>query len=182
MIKGARLSDDHKYRYSLWRIWDESKAKLYWIMLNPSTANAEQDDATIRVCMGRARHMDYGGIVVYNLFNYRTVDPEILKLAADPVGPQAEGHLGLLAAEYDADNDMVIAAWGIHGTISDLNGEPRWRVVVRSICTEEGIPLYRLRLTQNGMPCHPLRVPYSVEPTLWADPDEEDMTLNSKED
>ena len=47
-FSGAEISDCGKYRWKLWRIWDDSKPKILWIMHNPSTADAEKDDPTIR--------------------------------------------------------------------------------------------------------------------------------------
>jgi len=48
MKKDAKLSDDKLYRYQLSRIWDEDKPTVLFIMLNPSTADADVDDPTIR--------------------------------------------------------------------------------------------------------------------------------------
>ena len=59
-------------------------------MLNPSTADGETDDATIRVCRGRALRMGYGGIIVVNLFAYRATSPDNMECAADPFGPDNE--------------------------------------------------------------------------------------------
>jgi hypothetical protein len=40
----ALFSDDRLYRYQLWRGWDESRAPVMFIGLNPSTADALDDD------------------------------------------------------------------------------------------------------------------------------------------
>src|SRR5690349_21188818 len=81
------------YRYRLDRWWDRALPPLIYIMLNPSTADAERDDATIRVCMGRAKNEGCGGIVVVNLFAYRATKPEDMKRAADPVGPNNDWYI-----------------------------------------------------------------------------------------
>ena len=47
---GATISTCEKYRYQLWRKWDEGKKCLVFIMLNPSTADAENNDPTITRC------------------------------------------------------------------------------------------------------------------------------------
>lgn len=50
-IGNATMSADGLYRYVLWRQWAEGPRNATFIMLNPSTANATEDDATIRRCM-----------------------------------------------------------------------------------------------------------------------------------
>ena len=75
MMKGAVISDCKRYRYRLWRIWNGSQSRLVFVMLNPSTADGEQDDPTIRKCVGFAERLGYGGIEVVNLFAWRATDP-----------------------------------------------------------------------------------------------------------
>jgi hypothetical protein len=63
------------YRYELRRVWDAQLGLACWVMLNPSTADANEDDPTIRRCVNFARTWGYGGIVVRNLFALRATDP-----------------------------------------------------------------------------------------------------------
>lgn len=163
--RGAEVSDCGLYRYVLWRRWDKSKPRLIWIMLNPSVADAEIDDPTIRVCTGRARRMGFGGIRVINLFGWRSTDPKALRTAADPIGEAdryIERYLGL-------PEEMMIAAWGDGGLLPGRGRHPRWRDAVGLICGDMGKPLHCLGLTNAGQPRHPLRLAYSLEPTLWMD-------------
>jgi len=169
MEKGAVLSDCGQYRYALWRSWDKSKPRLVFIMLNPSTADAETDDATIRVCIGRAKRMGFGGIRVLNLFAYRATDPRELHQIDDPVGPKNWRYLGQLCGCV-ADGEVTIAAWGNDGQLMGHHRE-RWREALEIICYDMGTPLFCLGLTQHGQPKHPLRIPYAIEPTLWMDRD-----------
>lgn len=74
-IAGAGMSECGCYRYWLARCWDAELPKLVWLMLNPSSADAETDDPTIRRCIGFARTWGYGGIGVVNLFALRATDP-----------------------------------------------------------------------------------------------------------
>lgn len=108
--RGATLSEDRCYRYDLWRRWDDGPL-LAWIMLNPSTGDAEVDDATLRRCMGFARRDGYAGIVVRNLFAYRSTKPASLRLADDPVGPDNDTWLEQLAGDRFGVA-QVVAAWG----------------------------------------------------------------------
>src|SRR5437868_12651695 len=70
----AVISPCGKFRYRLTRQWGEGAA-LPFVMLNPSTADAEQDDPTIRKCVGFAKRMGYDGIEVVNLYAYRATKP-----------------------------------------------------------------------------------------------------------
>ena len=69
--RNAELSACGKYRYRLSRIWDDKKPLVLFIMLNPSTADAEQDDPTIRRCIAFAKNWGYGGFMAGNLFAFR---------------------------------------------------------------------------------------------------------------
>ncbi len=86
VTKEAVISDCGRYRYRLTRRWGDGPL-LSFIMLNPSTADAEVDDPTIRRCMGFARRDGYGGIVVGNLYAFRTTKPKALFAADNPLGP-----------------------------------------------------------------------------------------------
>ena len=77
--KTANFSSCHKYRYSLYRIWDKKKKFVLFIGLNPSTADEGMDDPTIRRCSGYAQNWGYGGFMMVNLFAYRTTFPSNLK-------------------------------------------------------------------------------------------------------
>lgn len=76
MDKGAIISPCGKYRYQLWRIWDDSKPICMFVMHNPSTADGNMDDPTIRRCIGFAASWGYGGIYIGNLSPYRATNPK----------------------------------------------------------------------------------------------------------
>lgn len=78
-IKGAWLSDCGTYRWALWRTWDRHVHTLPVCMLNPSTADGRKDDPTIRRLIAFAKREGYGGIIVVNLFAYRTAYPTELR-------------------------------------------------------------------------------------------------------
>src|SRR5581483_9586135 len=97
------------YRYSLARFFGDGGV-VNFIMLNPSTADAETDDPTIRRCLGFAKAWGYGTLVVTNLFAYRATDPAELAKAGDPVGPDNDTRLWSEAQL----SDLVVCAWGNH--------------------------------------------------------------------
>lgn len=116
------------------------------VMLNPSTADAERDDPTIRRCIFFARQSGFGGVEILNLFAFRATLPADLKAAADPVGPDNDAHLRDLFARHRA----ALAAWGAHGAFRSRAD------VVRRMAEEQGIALTCLGRTAQGQPRHPL--------------------------
>ena len=109
--KSAEISECGQYRYRLSRRWGPGLPTLF-IMLNPSTADAEIDDPTIRRCMGFAKSWGRDGIEVVNLFAFQATSPKDMQTAADPVGPENEVHV----EEAVAECFEVICAWGAHGS------------------------------------------------------------------
>ena len=95
------------YRYTLVRTWNSTAEPLVFILLNPSTADASQDDPTIRRCIGFAKRWGFGGIVVVNLYAYRATKPRDMLAAEDPIGPENDRILG-----ETVSGKTVVAAWG----------------------------------------------------------------------
>lgn len=144
MEKSAILSADRKYRYVLTRIWDETKPTVVFIGLNPSTADEEVDDKTIRKCIGYAKRWGYGKLIMVNLFAFRSTDPSMLKRVEDPVGPDNDSYIQKCVSE----SNLVIACWGNHGKL--LN---RDKVLMDSLPN-----LVCLKRNKNGTPHHPLLI------------------------
>lgn len=155
---GAVFSDCERYRYRLWRVWDESKPKLCFVMLNPSTATHEALDPTVSRCKKRADSLGYGGLEVVNIFALRSTDPKALYEVTDPVGPEN------FRAIADTVNQCAIAicAWGGHGRF--LNIGPMIRERINQYYPGKA---HYLKLNSDGSPAHPLYLPYSLKPVLW---------------
>jgi hypothetical protein len=151
--RGALLSHDGRYRYRLWRLWDELLPIMAWVMLNPSTADADVDDPTIRKCIGFAKHHGYGGIIVVNLFAWRATDPKELPTVADPVGPENDGHI--LWACKAPILASVIAGWG-----SNKFAAQRATFVKTLIRSGARRQILCFRKSAAGNPWHPLYLPY----------------------
>lgn len=153
----ADYSDCEQFRYSLTRVWDETAARVTFVMLNPSTATELQNDPTVERCERRARAMGYGAFQVVNIFAYRATDPKDMRRAADPIG-QANDSAILAAAQWGA---LVICAWGTHGAHLDRGAE------VERLLRGQTTPLYHLGLTKEGAPKHPLYIGYHILPMAW---------------
>ncbi len=96
MTGSAVLSECARYRYRLDRAWerdDHGLGTVTWVMLNPSTADADVDDPTIRRCIGFSKAWGYNALTVVNLFAWRATSPRDLCAVEDPVGPDNEAHL-----------------------------------------------------------------------------------------
>lgn len=156
--RGAEISADGQYRYLLTRRWAPKEAgTVCWLMLNPSTADASQDDNTIRRCMTFSESWGYDAMCVVNLFAFRATAPAGMKIALDPVGP--ENDAAILAATIKSA--ITVAAWGNHGKFRNRAGE------VRQLLMYHKIPLYCLERTagRTGQPKHPLYLKGDLSPT-----------------
>lgn len=142
----AVLSDCGNYRYSLTREWDPTLDTLLWIMLNPSTADASEDDPTIRRVVGFSRQWGYGSAVIVNAFALRSTDPAALPSHPDPVGPDNDQYI----RRWSLAADHAVCAWGAHG---GLHGR---HVTVLSILRDHACSAMCLGTTKDGAPKHPL--------------------------
>jgi hypothetical protein len=144
----ATFSDCGRYRYLLRRRWNEGPNCLF-IGLNPSTATADSDDATVRKCVALARTWGFSGIAMANLFAVRCRYPQILSTHRDPVGPDNDRFL--LPAVKQAHT--IVAMWGNHGLKSygKLARRDQYILSLRDDWRCIGI-------TKHGAPRHPLYV------------------------
>lgn len=141
----ATISTDGDYRYALTRSFGEpsAHAPVLFIMLNPSTADAEEDDNTIRRLTGFAKLWGRKGFCVGNLYAYRTKEPDVMHAQEDPVGPLNDWWLKELLDAHDA----VVCAWG-----ADADPER----VQEFLKLARGRRLLCMGLTKKGHPKHPL--------------------------
>lgn len=134
------------FRYDLTRTWDRSKPRMMIVGLNPSTADETKDDPTIRRCIGFAKRENMGGLVMCNLFAFRTKSPTLLKRQLSIVGNQNDDVL----RKHAATAGIIVAAWGMHGSYAHRDEE------VTSLLAGAGHSVYCFGLTQKGYPRHPL--------------------------
>ncbi|MEN0021627.1 MAG: DUF1643 domain-containing protein [Planctomycetota bacterium] len=159
--RAATLSKCGTYRWLLDRWWGNGPL-LGFVMLNPSTADAEHDDATIRRCMGFAQSLGYDGIRVANVFPFRATDPSVLIAAGldDFEMVQPEQSFDCVRAMSCVDVGRVIAAWG----------SPKHAVIergVRRMLTAVDRDWWCLGRTKQDHPRHPLYLPSNALPTMW---------------
>ena len=163
MLMSATFGAHGVYRYTLTRDWRKEEpgkfGTVVFCMLNPSTADAEKDDPTIRRCIGFAKRWGYGSLVVVNLYALRTPSPKVLlakrKGGADVLGPDNLTHiraavLGIKQLSV-AQKCNVICAWG-------ANAEELWASELTVRLRGMGADLGCLGRTKSGAPRHPLYV------------------------
>lgn len=157
------FSPDRKYRYRLERRLfglmrprggSNKETTCCFVMLNPSTADEQKDDPTIRRCKSFVGEWGYTRLIVVNLFALRSPFPEELyKAGQDAVG--ADNDANIMSAAMDSN--MVLCAWGDHGSF--LQRGKKVRELLR------GMNLYALNLNKgSGEPSHPLYLPKKKRP------------------
>lgn len=164
--KGARLSACGKYRYLLWREWRGTHDPKNWrwlgagaplgdplsalfVMLNPSTADGEQDDPTIRRCVGFAKAWKFERLAVVNLYAYRATDPRdidaFVAQGGDPIGWENSE----IVEDAARHAGVIVCAWGAYKVGEQGEIMRGWL----------GKKHYALGFTKNGSPRHPLYAP-----------------------
>lgn len=151
--KSAIYSDCEKYRYELRRVWNHKEKLVCWIMLNPSTADAEHNDPSVQRCMNYTKSWKYGGVIITNLFGLRSTDPKKLWSTNEPIGPGNEEFI----INADKEADLTVMAWGIHGLYKNQ---------AQHILNFLRQPHF-LSLTRNCCPRHPLYLKKNLQPQKW---------------
>jgi hypothetical protein len=148
---GALVSEDRVYRYRLSRRLSTGERTILFVGLNPSTADGEQDDPTIR------REVDFAGCWGFNcylkgnIYAYRSTKPKALYTVDDPVGPGNQEALKGMAERAE----VIVAAWGSNRLTCDAHTLAGWLL---------SLPHTRcLGRNGDGSPKHPLYVPGSAQ-------------------
>jgi len=155
-VYGAIFDVNGRYRYSLRREWSTHHPRITFVLLNPSTADEQKNDPTVRRCMGFARAWKFGSMEVVNLFAYRATDYRELFKASEPIG--AENNRFILQAIERSST--VVLGWGTRGTL--LNRDRQ----VMSLLQGRN-DLYCFGITKDGQPRHPLYVKGNTDLVLF---------------
>jgi len=160
ILKTAVISPCGLYRYSLGREDDmprpDTKGTVVFGLANPSTADAEFDDATVKKGWKYAVSWNYHRMIYVNLNPFRATDPK--KALIPPPAVMAENDTHLRFAISQAD--LFVCAWGRLAP-ADLVERAMGVIQFQK-------PLYYLELSKDGKrPKHPLYLRDDLQPTRW---------------
>lgn len=144
--EGALFSPCRQYRHVLWRRWNKEKSYVLIIGLNPSTANENEDDPTIRRCKKFASDWGYGAIYMVNLFDYCATKPKDMLNFNNPCSDENNTYIKALAENAG----LILCAWGTNGNHKDRDSEVKKLLNIYE--------LNCLGLNSNGTPKHPLYI------------------------
>lgn len=163
----SEYMDGPKYRYTLWRIFEQSRIEesfhqktlpiVNFCLLNPSTADMDELDPTLRRCRNYTKRWGYAGMVVTNIFAVRATDPDNMREADNPIGPENNKWIKK-CADF---SEKFVAGWGVNGDYKN-----RERDVIDLVGLDE---TYCLETTKNGHPNHPLFEEKTLRPKPLTD-------------
>lgn len=140
---------NQEYRYTLEREWGTAFGTVMFVMMNPSVADVNVDDATVAKCRRYAEAWGFDRLMVGNTFAYRATDQKRLLEVKDPVGPENDRHLLDMAARAD----RIVFAYGIPHESLRYRGPEVVKLFENAGHAER---IYALKLCADGTPSHPL--------------------------
>lgn len=181
MKRETLFSKDRIYRFTLWRDWSEQMKDgvfftedphvdyypgtrdtfVQFIGLNPSTADENRDDPTVRRCIDYAKRWGFGAMCMTNLFAYRATDPKVMMACPLPVGVTSYPGWREVVVEVAKSAGLVVCAWGNDGAFKG-----RSRFVAKAL-RDAGAKLHHLGLNDSGEPKHPLYLKKTTTPIPW---------------
>lgn len=125
--------------------------------INPSTADAIDNDPTVRRWIGFCHLWGATRFIVGNAFAFRSKNVKLLREQHDPIGPENDDHLHRIASQAD----MLVPCWGARNKLP-RELQPRLDYVL-DLLRSTGKPLMCFGTTPAGDPLHPLYLPYTTE-------------------
>lgn len=154
----AVFSECGAFRHLLRSWWDSSRPTLGVIAYNPSDAGRMGPegfvvgDPTARKIAGFADRLGFGGFVLGNLYDFIATKPLVLKRAGYPRSVECDAWLHTVVQE---SGGRVLCAWGTNAR--GLARPAEVLMLLRSL----GAKPQALRIADDGIPWHPLMLPYT---------------------
>ena len=152
----AVISNCGMYRYRLDRAVSDSGPVYAFFGVNPSTADASDDDATVRKWRGFTQRWGGSRFIVGNAFAYRSTDVRQLASVEDAFGDLVGEYITNIINEAD----ILVPCWGNTSKVP-----PSLRYAFGELMDallSSGKPVKCFGLTASGDPRHPLMLGYST--------------------
>lgn len=164
MIRRAYIDRAGENRFWLLRDWSHGSPTrtLTYVMLNPSKADAEVDDPTVRKCIGFAQRLGYRRMYVVNLFSWRATDPQELRFRVGRV----LSNVAAIRARLEG-TDAVLFAWGASILQAPQDARARALRLLAEVSDELDVEPWCLGVSKDGHPRHPLMLPYTTKLEMW---------------
>ncbi len=160
-MSSAIISPCGQYRYRLERDVQAEGKVFAFFGINPSTADASLDDATVRKWRGFTQRNGGRRFIVGNVFSYRATDVRELAKVPFQQGPQ---HFANVQQIID-DADVLVPCWG---NSSKVPPAIRQQIAIMlAWLIRSGKPVMHFGLTASGDPKHPLMLGYDTPLTPW---------------
>ena len=155
----AVLSPCGQYRFRLERTISKEGPVYAFFGINPSTADANLDDATVRKWIGFCKRWGAARFLVGNVWPLRTPDVRHLATATRWLDIMRENQKHILSMAVEAD--ILVPCWGdrakvpraMHNELDEL----------LALLRGTGKPLRHFGLTKGGDPKHPLMLGYDTQ-------------------
>lgn len=152
----AVISPCGLYRYRLERQLAMTGPVYAFFGINPSTADASVDDATVRKWTGFCKRWGASRFIVGNVFAYRSTDVKALAALDDPHGPDIGDHITDIITEAD----ILVPCWGNTSKVPPVLQE--FFDVLMDALVSSGKPVRCFGMTKAGDPMHPLMLGYDT--------------------
>lgn len=159
----AILSPCGLYRYRLERTVGMEGPVYAFFGVNPSTADASIDDATVRKWIGFTKTWGGSRFIVGNVWPLRSTDVRALATATRwlHIGRENQRHILAMASEAD----ILVPCWGDRAKVPRTMHNEFDELL--SLLKGTGKPLMHFGLTKGGDPKHPLMLGYDTALRPW---------------
>lgn len=160
----AIFSDCGNYRYRLERVIDTAgEGKVFaFFGINPSTADATTDDATISKMTGFATRAGAGRIIVGNVFSLISTDINGLRKGLPLRGNEHDKHF----QQIINDADILIPCWGSRNKLAQEFRSSLDECMEILMSSQKPVRCFG-KTKGTGDPCHPLMLAYSTKIIEW---------------
>jgi len=162
-MSSAIISECGQYRYRLDREVQQEGLVFAFFGVNPSTADASLDDATVRKWRGFTLRNGGRKFIVGNVFSFRATDVKVLRKTFRTMGPDHRMHLDAIIQEAD----VLVPCWGSSDKL-DYGHRLYMKELLRELL-ESGKTVLHFGTTKSGEPKHPLMLGYDTPLTPWTE-------------